>query len=359
MKESFHENDNQLLEKALKELLNWYFVKARDLPWRKTKDPYCIWLSEIMLQQTRVEAVKEYYARFLSRLPDIKSLANAPEELVLKLWEGLGYYSRARNLRKAAQMILTEYGGKFPSEFEKIRKLPGIGEYTAGAILSIAFGLPYPAVDGNVLRVLSRVLNSYDDITEQKTKSKMTELLRRVYPKEHCSEVTQSLMELGAMICIPNGQPKCEECPLKMLCRAYQNNTVDELPVKKGKAKRKIQKKTVFLMRCGDEYAILKREQKGLLAGMWEFPNQEGQLTKAEILKSIPFVKEVSPLGFHRHIFTHVEWEMWGYELIVEEKDNEFIWVSKEKIQKEYAVPKAFQPFLKKILISKTVGKQS
>ena len=337
--------DLSLLKEALDKLLAWYLVSARDLPWRKTTDPYKIWISEIMLQQTRVEAVKEYYARFLAELPDIRSLADAPEEQVLKLWEGLGYYSRARNLKKAAEQIMKEHGGVFPKTWEQIRKLPGIGDYTAGSVSSIAFGLPCPAVDGNVLRVVSRLFNSFDDITEQKTKTKMTAMLQQVYPTSHCSEVTQSLMELGAMVCIPNGQPKCEECPLKALCRANCLGTVAELPVKKGKAKRKIQPKTVFLLQCGEEYAIEKRVEKGLLYGMWQFPNREGHFSEKEIRQQFPNAKSVKKMEFYRHIFTHIEWEMTGYHIIVEEKDSAYLWKRADEIRENYAIPGAFRSF--------------
>lgn len=344
---NFPPEDLLLLEDALAALLLWYQTKKRDLPWRHTSDPYRIWISEIMLQQTRVEAVKEYYHRFLEALPTVSHLANAPEEQVLKLWEGLGYYSRARNLRKAAQVIEEEFGGVFPREFDAIRKLPGIGEYTAGAISSIAFGLPTPAVDGNVLRVLSRVRNDFSDITEQKTKTKMTELLKCVYPKEHCGDVTQSLMELGAVVCIPNGQPKCEECPLSALCRAKKEGTVEELPVKTGKTKRKIEKKTVFLLQCDDKYALRKRSEKGLLFGMWEFPNLEGHLTKKEAEKLFFGAKAIKKMKAHRHIFTHIEWELEGYHIIVAEKNPEFVWESADSISEKYAIPAAFQPFWK------------
>lgn len=352
MKDSitYSEKDMSLLSEALEKLLAWYLVFQRDLPWRKTKDPYCIWISEIMLQQTRVEAVKEYYARFLRELPDAKSLAEAPEEQVLKLWEGLGYYSRARNLKKAACMIQEEFEGVFPSEYEKIRKLPGIGDYTAGAISSIAFGLPYPAVDGNVLRVLSRLLNDFSDITEQKTKVKMTEMLRIVYPKENCSEVTQSLMELGAMVCVPNGPAKCGECPLCDICRAKKENTVEELPKKPEKMKRKIQKKTVVVLQCGENFSLRKRTEKGLLYQMWEFPNYEGHLTEQELKMMYPNLKSIQKIGSHRHIFTHIEWELVGYHITVEDEIQDFLWKTVDEICENYAIPGAFQAFWKKFL---------
>lgn len=343
----FQTEDLSLLEHTLNALLMWYQTAKRDLPWRHTNDPYCIWISEIMLQQTRVEAVKEYYHRFLEALPTLNHLANAPEEQVLKLWEGLGYYSRARNLQKAAKQIQNEFGGVFPGEFDAIRTLPGIGDYTAGAISSIAFGLPTPAVDGNVLRVLSRVLNDFSDIMDTKTKVKMTEMLKLVYPKDSCGDITQSLMELGATVCVPNGQPKCEECPLLNLCRAKKEGTTEQLPVKTAKTKRKTEKKTVFLIQCGKEYAIRKRTQKGLLSGMWELPNEEGHLTEKQVKKQFPNAASIQKLKFHRHIFTHIEWELEGYHIIVAEKTPDLLWETEDKIQEKYAIPAAFQPFWK------------
>ncbi len=341
----FSEEDLQLTKESLEKLLLWYQSAKRDLPWRKTKDPYAIWISEIMLQQTRVEAVKEYYKRFLETLPTVSALANASEELVLKLWEGLGYYSRARNLRKAAQQIMSEHQGEFPKDFEAIRKLSGIGEYTAGSISSIAFDLPVPAVDGNVLRVMSRVLNDFSDITETKTKKNMTELLRTVYPTTQCGDVTQSLMELGAMVCVPNGQPKCGECPLTNLCRAKWEGTFDSLPVKSEKTKRRIQKKTVFLLQCEDKFALRKRVAKGLLHGMWEFPNLDQKMSKKELSSVFPTAVSIKKIGFHRHIFTHIEWEMECYHIIVKEKISDYIWENAQTIGEQYAVPAAFRPF--------------
>ena len=334
-----------LAEDTLKKLLFWYQKDHRDLPWRKTRDPYCIWISEIMLQQTRVEAVKEYYRRFLEVLPTVSALAEAEEELVLKLWEGLGYYSRARNLRKAAGVIMEKHGGLFPSDWESVRKLPGIGDYTAGAILSIAFGQPVPAVDGNVLRVLSRVFHDESDILDPKTKVRMTELLRQVYPTEYCSEVTQSLMELGAMVCVPNGEPKCLECPLSEICVTKAEGDTDKIPVKSKKVSRKIEKKTVFIIRANGKYAIRKRVEKGLLHGMWEPINFEGHLLESEIQKQYPLAQKIQTNGTHRHIFTHIEWDMIGYCLELPEEDGECQWVGREELESTYAIPKAFQPF--------------
>lgn len=345
---AYSKEDLELTEEVLQKLLLWYQSARRDLPWRKTKDPYCIWISEIMLQQTRVEAVKEYYHRFLKVLPTVSHLAEASEETVLKLWEGLGYYSRARNLKKAAQQIISEHNGEFPRNFDAIRKLSGIGDYTAGSISSIAFDLPTPAVDGNVLRVMSRVLNDFSDITLTKTKKDMTALLSLVYPQKQCGDVTQSLMELGAMVCIPNGQPKCEECPLKDCCRAKQEGTVEQLPVKTEKAKRKTQKKTVFLLQCGEEYALRKRTEKGLLSGMWELPNCEGIFTEKQIASLFSNVLLAEKIGSYRHIFTHIEWEMECYRIIIAEKLPDYVWETEATIKEQYALPAAFRPFWEK-----------
>ncbi len=343
----FPKEELLLAEDVLKRLLAWYQSSHRDLPWRKTRDPYCIWISEIMLQQTRVEAVKEYYCRFLAVFPTVSVLAEAEEEQILKLWEGLGYYSRARNLKKAACQIMEQQGGIFPSDWDSVRKLPGIGDYTAGAILSIAFGQPVPAVDGNVLRVLSRIFHDESDIMDPKTKARYTELLRQVYPDKYCSEVTQSLMELGAMVCVPNGEPKCEDCPVFEICRARVMGDADALPVKSKKADRKTQKKTVIVLQCGEEVAISKRSEKGLLHGMWEPMNMDGHLLEKDLKKQFFSSQKIEKIGTHRHIFTHIEWDMVGYRVILSQKEGNFQWVTREELKTTYAIPKAFQPFMK------------
>ncbi len=344
---SFTGEEILLAKDTLEKLLLWYQKSHRDLPWRKTRDPYCIWISEIMLQQTRVEAVKEYYRRFLEALPTVQALAEAEEEQVLKLWEGLGYYSRARNLKKAACHIMEQHGGVFPSDWDSVRKLPGIGDYTAGAVLSIAFGQPVPAVDGNVLRVLSRVFYDESDILDSKTKNRMTELLRQVYPNEFCSEVTQSLMELGAMVCVPNGEPKCEECPLLKICRTKAMDATDVIPVKSKKSARKIEQKTVFILQAEEKIAIRKRTQKGLLHGMWEPINVCGHSSERDVKKLFPEATEIQKVGTHRHIFTHIEWDMVGYLVVLPEPMGDYQWVTREELAETYAIPKAFQPFFK------------
>ena len=336
-------------------LINWYRKNKRELPWRDINDPYRIWISEIMLQQTRVEAVKPFYARFLKELPKVSDLANAEEDKLLKLWEGLGYYNRVRNMQKAAQQIMEEHGGEFPRDFEAIRKLTGIGNYTAGAIGSFAFGIAKPAVDGNVLRVISRVTGSYEDIMKASTKTKVEEQLENVIPKESACDFNQGLIELGAIVCVPNGAPKCEECPLAYLCEANQKGIQNELPVKKKAKERRIEKRTILLVQDGDFLAIRKRPKKGLLAGLYEFPNLEGHLTEAEI---VAYCKEIglAPLRIQKledgkHIFSHVEWHMIGYRVRVDELEKScaenMLFIHPEKIQEEYPIPAAFETYTK------------
>lgn len=259
---------NQIVEPIVK----WYQKQEKMLPWKQDKEPYHIWVSEIMLQQTRIEAVKKYYTRFMKELPTIHDLANVPEEKLLKLWEGLGYYSRARNLKKAAIQIEQEYNGKLPTSYAELLKLSGIGEYTAGAIASISFKEKVPAVDGNVLRVVSRVLASKEDVLLPETKRKITKKLLEIMPDEP-GDFNEGLMELGEKICLPNTVPLCETCPIQEFCIANKENLTNEIPVRVKKQKRKIENKTVFILKYKDEIAIRKREKTGILANLYEFPN--------------------------------------------------------------------------------------
>ncbi|MBR1864942.1 MAG: A/G-specific adenine glycosylase [Lachnospiraceae bacterium] len=335
-----------------KPLLEWYPTHHRDLEWRKTKNPYYIWISEIMLQQTRVEAVRGYYDRFLRELPDIASLAVVPEDQLMKLWEGLGYYNRARNLKRAAEQIMDEYGGNFPSSYEQVLGLPGIGEYTAGAICSICFGMPEPAVDGNVLRVMTRVSDCYANIDDIRTKRLARQKLLPVYEGGQCSELTQALMELGATVCIPNGTPKCIECPLQTGCMAYARDTWNRLPVRREKKKRRVEEKTVFILHDGNRYGIHKRENKGLLANLWEFYHTEGRMDAKE---AVQFISEqgFEPVQLEReipytHIFSHVEWRMTAYYIACRCRKEELLWVGREEFDTVYALPTAFRVFLEK-----------
>ena len=329
-------------------LLPWYEAHRRDLPWRKDKDPYHIWVSEIMLQQTRVEAVRGYYARFLETLPTIDSLASADDELLHKLWEGLGYYSRVRNLKKAALQIMERHNGVFPQTHEEVSALAGIGPYTSGAICSIAFDLPTPAVDGNVLRLVSRLTDDATPIDKPAYRKQITENLAAVYP-HRAGDFTQALMELGATVCGPNRKPDCENCPCKDVCLGYIRGTAEELPVKKAKSQRRIEDKTVFILSCDGFYALRKRPDRGLLAGLWEFPNVPGKLELkdaiAEVEKNGLKPKEILRQVEKKHIFTHIEWHMSGIYLEVKEMTGDFVWMSGEQIQKEAALPTAFRKF--------------
>ena len=337
---------DQLLKRIPPLLLDWYDGAARVLPWRSEPTPYRVWVSEIMLQQTRVEAVKPYFDRFLSALPTVQALAAAPEETVLKLWEGLGYYSRARNLHKAAKMICEEFGGELPSEKAELLRLPGIGSYTAGAVASIAFNQKLPAVDGNVLRVISRVLASRQDITSAEVKKAMERALQEIIP-ERAGDFNQSLMELGATVCLPNGAPLCLLCPLYGLCRAADEGIQDEIPVKTPKKPRKIERRTVFVLWNDGRLAIRRRPKKGLLAGLWELPNCISD-EQDEVLREWGIAPEqLAPIGTAKHIFTHIEWHMQGVSARTEEIDS-LTWVTPQELAEQYTIPNAFRAFLPK-----------
>ena len=345
-----------------KALLPWFRKNARELPWRrktqgKTADGYRVWVSEIMLQQTRVEAVKEYYVRFLKELPDVSSLACVPEDRLLKLWEGLGYYSRAKNLKKAADVIQKEHQGEFPREYAILRKLPGIGSYTAGAIASIAFEQPVPAVDGNVLRVMMRLIGCRDDISQERTKKKLERTLLPVIPKEAPGEFNQALMELGATVCIPNGAPHCEVCPLSQKCVSKKEDILNEIPYKAPRKARKIEEKTIFLFLHENKVAVRKRPKHGLLAGLWEFPMEEGKQSVSTVSeymgKNGACLEEILLLGTARHIFSHIEWHMTGYAIPITTCRNEwkeqFEWVDISELQEKYALPSAFSFYQKRL----------
>ena len=333
-------------------LLPWYEINKRDLPWRRDRDPYHVWLSEIMLQQTRVEAVKGYYTRFLAALPTIEALANCEDDILHKLWEGLGYYSRVRNLKKAAQVIMTEHGGLFPEEYALVRALPGIGDYTAGAICSICFDQLTPAVDGNVLRVMSRIQNDDTPIDQPARKKEVQRQLAEIYPGE-AGNFTQALMELGATLCGPNRKPDCENCPCKAFCLGYKERTAEKLPVKSPKKGRKQDNITVFILRCGDSFALEKRPESGLLAGLWQFPNIPGSLNMAQGLNFIKTWKlqPRQPLRevTRQHIFTHIKWHMQGLYIEVSEKQDAFTWLTAQEIRNHTALPTAFRQFWEEI----------
>ena len=341
------------LRNIVKPLVNWYRENKRDLPWRHNPDAYRVWISEIMLQQTRVEAVKGYYDRFLKALPTVKDLAEAEEDKLMKLWEGLGYYNRVRNMQKAAQQVMVDHAGRFPDTYEEILQLKGIGNYTAGAISAFAYGIPKPAVDGNVLRVISRITGSYEDIMKQSVRKKIESALEQVIPTDAASDFNQGLIELGAIVCVPNGGPKCEQCPVKEYCIAHAENLTAEIPVKKKAKARKIEERTVLIFKDGKQIAIRKRPAKGLLAGLYEFPNVEGKLSMDEVTeysKKIGLMPvRVQKLPEAKHIFSHIEWHMTGYEVIVDELEKTngkgFLFIHPEQIKKEYSIPSAFEKY--------------
>lgn len=344
-------------------LLLWYRQNKRTLPWRDTGDPEDVWISEIMLQQTRVEAVKGYFTRFREALPNAFAIAACPEDRLMKLWEGLGYYNRARNLQKCAEVLVRDYEGKLPADHASLLRLPGIGPYTAGAIASIAFGIPVPAVDGNVLRVWSRLTNCADDISLEATKqacaSAAAVLMTAAAPSagslapgsSDVSDLTQALMELGAVVCVPNGAPLCGSCPLRSFCRAYAAGTALSLPVKAAKKPRRVEERTILVLRDADRFFFRKRPSRGLLAGLYEFPGFPGRLTPEEALDAARSLGadpvRIAPLPEGKHIFTHVEWHMTAYEVLVSafpqtENKNGTLSLTREELR-SFAVPSAFR----------------
>ena len=330
------------LERLPVPLLEWFRDNARKLPWRDDPTPYHVWLSEIMLQQTRVAAVLDYYRRFLEEAPDVSALSALPEERLMKLWQGLGYYSRARNLQKAAKVIVEEYGGVFPSDYAAVRALPGVGDYTAGAICSIAFGQAVPAVDGNALRVYARVRGDDGDIATPQMKKKVTRDLERVIPINAPGVFNQALMELGATVCLPNGTPQCVRCPAKGFCAALAQGRTGELPVKAPKKPRRVEERTVWLIFRGNKVALRRRPDKGLLAGLWEFPNEPGD-GPSPADRGIEALSD-GYAGQAKHIFTHIEWHMTLREVEAgtDALPDGWVWASGDELEREYAVPNAF-----------------
>ena len=340
--------DHAIFARLPAALLGWYEANKRDLPWRKDRDPYHVWVSEIMLQQTRVEAVKGYYSRFLTALPNVEALANADDDLLHKLWEGLGYYSRVRNLKKAAQVIMTQHGGQFPGEYDGLLALPGIGDYTAGAIGSIAFDLPTPAVDGNVLRVAARLLSDPTPVDTPAFKKAVREALARVYPQK-AGAFTQALMELGATVCGPNRKPDCGACPCRDFCCGYAQGAAESLPVRLPKRSRRSEELTVFILSCDGQYALQKRPDQGLLAGLWQFPNLPGSMETQASLEAVEGFglkpREIVRILEKEHIFTHIKWNMRGVYVEVKEINDSFTWMTAQQLEAAAALPTAFRQF--------------
>lgn len=356
VKEIFRKGD---LLAVPKPLLKWYDNNRRILPWREQPTPYRVWVSEIMLQQTRVEAVKPYFQRFMEILPDIAALSQAPEEVLLKLWEGLGYYNRVRNLQKAALQIMENYGGVMPDSYEELLKLKGIGSYTAGAISSIAYGKPNPAVDGNVLRVIARVRKDERCISEDKVKKSVEKDLWEIMPTDRPGDFNQAMMEIGACVCIPNGAPHCEECPLQQICMAYADGTQLQYPNKAKAKERSVEEKTILIIRDAELAALHKRPSRGLLAGMYEFPSMKGYRTAEEIKEYLAEnglqVLRIQPLEDAKHVFSHREWHMKGYLIRVDElapkhtgpDSSDWIYIDPLETREKYPIPSAFAAYAK------------
>ncbi len=361
-------------EKIHKELVDWYYKVKRDLPWRKTKDPYKIWISEVMLQQTQVETVKGYYKRFLDAFPTVFDLAKSDDELLMKMWEGLGYYSRARNLKRAAIIIAQDYNGIMPTTLEKIKKLPGIGPYTAGAVLSIAYDKSVPAVDGNVIRVYSRLFQIEEAVDLTLTKKNIDEIALELVHDSDPSAYNQALMELGATICTPKN-PKCLTCPVKSYCKAYQSDMQHELPKKSPKKPKKEVNLYAALIWKGDKILILKRPPEGLLPSLWSLPSVELDSVELEInnteLHAIEKSKNSTPeelcklmitettglevdyvqyLGQATHVFTHIKWsiQVIAFEWVSGKLPDypETLWVTKEALG-SFALPTAYKKAFK------------
>lgn len=330
-------------------LLDWYKRERRILPWREDPQPYRVWVSEIMLQQTRVDTALPYYERFLEALPTVEALAACPEERLLKLWEGLGYYSRVRNLQKAAQIVVERWDGQLPADRKALRSLPGIGDYTAGAISSIAFGLSEPAVDGNVLRICCRLLADSRDPASPKLREEYTQRLRPLYPQGAQGDFTQALMELGALVCLPNGAPLCEGCPLRMLCRAHQEGDPLRYPTKGEKKPRPVEERQVWLLWQGDKLLLHRRPKKGLLAGIWELPNS---LLEEDFPLKLS-LGQGHALPRSKHVFTHLEWHMRGWEAPVLKAPplpEDWCWATVEELRSQIALPSAFRAYSRPLL---------
>lgn len=339
-----------MMDKDVNQVLTWYLENKRDLPWRRDHDPYHVWISEVMLQQTRIEAVIGYYERFIQVLPTIFELANVSEEKLLKLWEGLGYYNRARNLKRTAQIIINQYKGIFPSTYDELIILPGIGEYTASAIASICFQEKCATVDGNVLRVYTRFFNDYANISLKKEKVRIRRELEQIMPNKS-GDFNEALMEIGEVICVPKGMPNCGQCPLRRGCLARKEGTYFDLPVKDLQNKKKELDYTILIFRYQNKIAIRKRKDGGILAGLWEFPNLEGNYSMEELrhyltCRGISY-QSITKFVSHIHIFTHQKWKMISYLIdLTSYIDYDLMFQEVEVIQNHYAIPTAFRPFL-------------
>ena len=329
-------------------LLAWYDLNGRTLPWRSVVTPYRTWVSEIMLQQTRVGAVIPYFERFMEELPDVSALAAVSEERLLKLWEGLGYYSRARNLQRAAKIVVSDFGGALPQSYHALLSLPGIGEYTAAAIASINFSEPVAAVDGNLLRVAARVSGCGEDIMDARVRRLFRQRLDAAIDADRPGAYNQAMMDLGATVCLPNGAPRCDICPARTVCEAYKNGLTEVLPVRAKKKARRVEERTVLLLFQDGKIALRKRPDSGLLAGLWEYPNLPESLDEAGALLALAQLglsaESIAPAGGARHIFTHIEWDMKGYFAEVSGENDDLIWADASAFD-ALALPTAFKKY--------------
>ena len=336
---------------AIPALIAWYRENARPLPWRQSPTPYRVWVSEVMLQQTRIEAVIPYFERFMQALPTVQALAEAADDRLMKLWEGLGYYSRARNLKKAAVQVMERHGGVLPADYEALHALPGFGDYTAGAVASIAFGIPVPAVDGNVLRVTARLLNDSDDVTAPAVKRRMTEVVRGWLPPDAPGDFNAALMELGERVCLPNTRPRCEVCPLSAVCGGAAAGTAATLPYRAPKKARRVEVRAVLLVISREEQPrvlLHRRPATGLLAGLWELPNAKGGLDAAQAAAAaLGATVPGRTVGEGRHLFSHVEWRMTGvrFDAPAFTPPDGYVWATLTELSEDYALPSAFRPF--------------
>ncbi len=349
-------------------LLAWYDKERRILPWREDPTPYHVWISEIMLQQTRVEAVKAYYARFLAELPDIRALAEVEEDRLLKLWEGLGYYSRARNLKKAALQVMEDCGGRMPASSSALLKLSGIGPYTAAAIASIAFHERIPAIDGNLMRIFSRMTGYGQDVKTDAAKKEAKDWYLGFFPEDRPGDANQALMDLGAMVCVPNGKPACGKCPWAEDCLAHRDGRETSLPVTAPKKARRIEERTILLLRRGEpgrhKYAIRKRPDRGLLAGLYEFPGleetlgEEAVLWRVQEMGYIPL--SIREAGKAKHIFSHIEWHMTGFIIDIAppadpEEDSRpgtegaVFFAGVKELEERWSLPSAFSRYMEAV----------
>ncbi len=351
-------------ERLAEEILTYYEKNARSLPWRDDPSPYRVWVSEIMLQQTRVDTVIDYFNRFMKVFPTVADLAEAKEEVLLKQWEGLGYYSRARNLQKAAKTIVAEWKGVVPEEKADLLSLAGIGEYTAGAISSIAYGRDEVAVDGNFIRLACRLLAYDGNVWNAGGKRFITEFWESVLPEGRASFFNQGIMDIGATICLPNGEPHCQKCPISSHCQSYAKGNPLDYPIKKEKKKRKIEEKTILLLYWHDKVLIRRRPKKGLLAGLLEFPMMDGHASQDEV---IAYLQEC---GFDairikrgddaKHIFSHIEWRMISWEvkvdafMVFDDVVSNEEWLNCKEIT-DITMPTAFKVYRKNVIDSSRV----